>query len=245
MKKAIIISILAVTALLVSLMGCTAEDPGYVIVANDEPVSVLVDNNPGVKIIDSDGNIITIDPATGTLTTIEYEHFEIHSGQSFSCWYLQDVSDTGDKSIISFRTGNTTEWVHLVFTGSATVMAHARMYEAPAITDNTGAPLTIFNRDRNSATTSIVIDTSQNPDVVGQATYFTEATMGNVVGGTEIAHEHLGTGEGKKTLGAATRGTQEWILKPATLYAFVIESVNDDDNTHIITLNWYELANQN
>lgn len=219
--------------LLVILTGCTAEEPGYVITTSDSEVMV----------VDSDGDIITIDEDTGSITTITQEHSELHCGDSFSSWYLQDVSDIGDKSIIAFKTSNTIKWIHVTVTSAATVMAHSRILEAPAITDNTGATLAIYNRDRNSATTSTVIDTSPAVDVAGQAMYFTELTTGNVTGGTEIAHEHLGTGEGKKTLGGATRGTQEWILKQNTFYAFVIESITADDNTHVIGLSWYEHTN--
>ena len=235
MKKVIIASILLIIALMGVLSGCTADDPG--------PVTII--GTPEVMVVDSDGDIITIDSQTRVLAAIEYEHYNIHEGRSFSCWYLQDVSDTGDKTIITFRTSDTDKWIHLTATASATVMAHFRMYEAPVVTDNTGAPLAVYNRDRNSATTSTIIDTSQAPDVANQATYFTEATMGDVVGGTELAHEHLGTGEGKKTLGGNTRGEQEWKLKQNTLYAFLLESVNDDDNTHIIILNWYEHTSLN
>ena len=231
MKKVITFLIIGIMA---TLAGCTFEDPGYVGVVG----------NPGVKVVDSDGDIVTIDTATGAIATIEYEHHEIHSGDSFSCWYLQEVTDTGDKTIVAFLTPNTTRWLHIIYTASATVMAHGRILEAPLIVDNTGDNLTIFNRDRNSSTTSTVIDTSRNPDRAGEAMTFTEITMGNVTGGTEIIHIHLGTGEGKKTLGGSSRGTQEWILKPNTLYAFEIESTNDDDNIHIINLDWYEHTNR-
>jgi hypothetical protein len=112
--------------------------------------------------------------------------------------------------------------------------------EAPTVTDNTGAVLAIYNRDRSSANTSNVWDTSPNPDVQGQATYFTEVTMGNVTGGTEIDYVIIGSGSGPRAIGGSARGAQEWMLLANTLYAFVIESLTDDDNYHVIELNWYE-----
>ena len=184
---------------------------------------------------------LRIDGSTHAIKTIEYEHAEIHSGNSFSCWYLQDVSDIGDKTIIAFKTPNTTRYIHIIFGALATIAAHARILEAPTITDNTGASLTVYNRRRvGTPLATTVIDTSQNPDVAGQAMYFTEVTMGEVSGGTELAHQHLEVGEGKKAIGGDQRGSNEWILKPNTLYAFEIESITDDDNTHIVVLDWYE-----
>jgi len=210
----------------------------------EEPEYVAVTGNPEVKVVDSDGDIVTIDEATGAITIIEYEHYEIHAGSSFQCWYEQTVSDTGDRTIITFRTPNTARWVHMVPKATSTDLAHASILEAPNVVDDTGAIQVIYNHDRNSATTSTVWDTSQNPDVQGQATYFTEITMGNVAGGTEIAHAHLGAGGGPRSFGGGERAIEEWILKQNTLYAFVVESDTNNDNICVIELNWYEHTNE-
>ena len=196
-----------------------------------------------VQVVDDAANIVTIDPATRNLVILDQDHFQIHEGNSFSTWYEQEVSDTGDETIIAFKTSDTTKWVQIILTVSASSSAEAHIIEAPAIVDNTGAPLSVFNRDRNSATTSTIIDTSQNPDVTGQAMFFTEVTQGNVTGGTNIAHVHLQGGAGPKAVGGDSRGTEEWVLKQNTLYAFVIESLDMNDNVHLLELDWYEFAN--
>ena len=155
------------------------------------------------------------------------------------------MSDTGDKSIIAFKTDDSAKWVHVVFSAAASSAAHAYILEAPTITDDTGATLAIYNRNCNSGTTSGVWDTSVNPDVQGQAMYFTEATMGNVTVGTELEHIHLQAGAGNKAVGGSGRGAQEWILAPDTMYAFVIESENNDDNIHEVNVDWYEHTDKN
>lgn len=189
---------------------------------------------------------VGLDSATRVLSTVSYEHHEIHGGRSFTCGYTQTVSDTNDRSIITFRTANTTRWLHLVAVATATAIANFIITEAPTVTDDTGAPLTIFNRDRNSANISGVWDTSQNPDVQGQATFFTEVTMGNVTGGTDIYTETIGgaTGPASRTQAGESRGVSEWILKPNTLYAIEVISLDDADNIHHIILNWYEHVNK-
>lgn len=231
MKKALILNLLLVIALIA--LGCTLEDPGATVIVG----------NPEVKVVDDDGDIITIDEATRTLTTIDLDHQKIHVGDSFSAWYMQEVSDTGDKTIITFLTPNTPRWCHAAIMFSATQPAHGRLLEAPTITNNTGGSLGVYNRDRNATRAATVIDTSQNPNLSGNATFFTETTMGNVTGGTEITHDHLGVGIKKNALGGTSRGVQEWILKQNTLYAFVIESATDDDNVHLIEVDFYEHTN--
>ncbi len=216
--------------LLLIITGCTATDPGFVSVTNE----------PNVKIVDADGDIITIDENTKALVIVSQEHHEIHEGFSFSAWYEQDVSDTGDQSIIAFKTPDSDRKLNIVVLFHASTSADGSLLEAPTITDDAGASLAIYNRDRSSTETSTVIDTSQNPDVAGQAMFFTEGTQGNVTGGTEIGHVHLEAGEGKKAIGGNARGQQEWILNPDTLYVFVLESLSDADNTHHLEINWYE-----
>jgi hypothetical protein len=190
---------------------------------------------------DGTARYISVDSTTNALKCIDYPHNEVHGGSSFTCCYSQEVSDTGDRTIIAFRTPDTTKYLHITFTAAATAAADAIMREAPTITDNTGAPLAVRNRRRpGTPNTTTVWDTSQNPDVQGQATYFTELTMGNVAGGTVFGPYPLGAGAGPKTTGGTTRGSQEWILAPDTLYSFEVISLTNDDNIHEAEVDWYE-----
>lgn len=183
-----------------------------------------------------------LDASTFATNTIDYAHHEVHDGSAYAASYSQIplVSDTNDRSIIAFRTPNTTKYLHMIARGSASALAMWYIWRAPTITNNAGATLSVFNHNENSPNTSGVWDTSQNPDVQGQATYFTEATMGAVTGGTAIDEETIGSGSGPFASGGATRGVLERVLLPNTLYAFEIKSLTDDDNYHTINLHWYE-----
>ncbi len=180
------------------------------------------------------------DAISGASVGIDSPHQKIHGGEGFVCHYTQTVSDTNDKSIIAFKTPNTTRYPHITVAASASTAAIAYILEAPTITDNTGASLTIFNRRRvGTPTETTVIRTNTNPDEVG-AMFFTESTMGNVTGGTQIANIPLIAGSPPKPIGATARDTQEWILKPNTMYAFVVNSSTDADNTMWIEVDFYE-----
>ena len=189
---------------------------------------------------DASGNYVPLrmDDETGTLVTIEFEHHEAHEGSMFACHYVQEVSDTNDRSIIAFKTPNTTKRIHLLWGASATAAAHFYIFEGPTIASAVGADLTIFNKERNSLTASVVLSTKDG--VAGKATYFTEATMGQVTGGTEIAHEWIGAGSKGKAQAGASRGSIEWILKANTIYSFELKSADANDNSHTLILSWYE-----
>ncbi len=183
---------------------------------------------------------VALDRSTRASSTIEYEHHEIHAGSAYACSYTQTVSDTNDRSIITFRTPDTLKYCHFTIAAASSEPAVVIFTEGPTVTNNTGATLTVYNRNRTSTNTTGVWDTSQNPDVQGQATYFTETTMGNVTGGDILEEESLSAGSGNRAVGGSTRGTQEWVLAPNTLYAVEIKSTTNDTNTHFLQLDWYE-----
>lgn len=182
------------------------------------------------------------DDSTWALTTIEYEHHEIHSGSSFTCNYSQTVTDLNDRSIIAFKTPNTTKYLHITVAASATAVSTASIIEAPTITADEGTTLVIFNRRRvGEPTTSTVWNTSTNPDEQNSAMYFSIADMGEVTSGTVVAKIPLGASTSPvKSIGGLSRAQQEWVLKPNTLYAFEVKSLDASDNTHWIELDWYE-----
>lgn len=223
------------------------DDQGRIFIAPSGPITI--GGQPFARVLAFNGatwESAGMDSATRALESITYPHHEIHDGHSFECCYDQMVSDINDRSIITFRTPDTTTWLHVVAAASASALSEFITLEAPTITDNAGAMLPVYNRNRNSVNTSGVFDTSQNPDVQGQATFFTEATMGNVTVGTEIAHETIGGASGPpaRASAGASRSITEFMLKPNTLYAFLVNSLTADDNYHQLCLSWYEHANK-
>lgn len=191
-----------------------------------------------VRLITIDGHD-AMDDVANAAVSVTNSHRKIHDGESFTCHYNQTVSDTNDRSIIAFKTPDTLRFVHAIFFAFSSTAADAYIYETPAITDDTGASLTVYNRRRPSTAEATVIRTNTSPDEPG-AMFFSEATMGNVTGGTELTHKPLIEGQGQKAVGGDDRGTEEWLLKPNTLYAFEIKSSTDLDNVHLLEVDFYE-----
>jgi hypothetical protein len=193
----------------------------------------------------SGNNLVSpkLDSATSTLQTIEYEHHEIHAGSSFTCHFNNDVTNIGEQTAIAFNTPNTTKWIHIQIAAVATGGSYVSIYEVADLDVNEGTDLAIYNRDRNSLTTSVVSTVETTPEA-GKATSYTEAQLAGATLSTttEIIRKYIGT-PGKGSIGGETRGVGEFILKQATQYAFVITSLTDDTITHNITLDWYEHIN--
>ncbi len=132
-----------------------------------------------------------MDEISGAAIAIDVAHFNLHNSASFTCHYNQTVSDTNDKTIIAFKTPDTTTYIHCTTFVSATTAADAYMYEAPTIDADEGDSLAVYNRRRvGTPNETTVIRTNTNPDEVG-AMSFSEANDDHVTSGTELTHNPL------------------------------------------------------
>lgn len=190
---------------------------------------------------------------TGGLVAIEYEHHEIHGGNSFMCHYSVDVSDITHRTAITFKTADTLKLGHFVASVHASSVAMAYIYEDVIIDGGSAgepAAVVIYNRYRDGTGTSGFISQHATP-VAGGASGWTEALLLNgATGGdgdwvistaTELDKFPLGGGTNPvRSIGGSERGTSEIILKQNAVYMIMIQSLDNEDNTHIIRLDWYE-----
>lgn len=198
-----------------------------------------------VALLDVDGNhrFPSTDNSTFALNTIEYEHHEVHSGSSYHVGYsVVTANSNDDVTAIMFTTPNTTKWIHIIATFNCSNPAEAVILENPTLADaGDGSDKLVLNRNRNSSNTSMVQSLEDTP-TVGSVTTMNEAewTAVGVSGGTELEHEFLQGGDGKKAVGGVSRGTQEWVLDQGKTYVFYLQNTGAAENTHSISLDWYE-----
>ena len=182
-----------------------------------------------------------IDASTGALIRISYVHHEIHGGSSFTTYYTRTTTaDTAYRSGIYLLTPTDKE-VHMVASFSASTAATYSICEGVTIDANEGTASIIYNRDRNSAKTSLVRDNATTP-ALNYVTTWTEVQLAaaNFSAGTVLRTEPLQVGSGPKPAGGVSRGTEEYILKKNTKYFFRITNTAASANTHHILLDWYE-----
>lgn len=185
------------------------------------------------------------DASTGAASQVSYEHHEIHGGSSFSAHFDNTTANADDaRTAIGFKTPNTTKFGHLVVQITASSPAELSILEAPTIDNDAGTQSTIFNRNRNSAKESTMVDISAAP-TAGKFEAYIEAELATLAGGTTIEHIQLAGGEGPKAVGGNSRGSQEWILKANTIYIIVLQNIGANINLHEIHLDWYEHTDKN
>ena len=216
-------------ALLVSLLlilllmsGCTVDDPGYMYIEDDPPVNVLLAEGSEVMVVDSDGDIVSIDEATRAITIIEYEHHQIHGGDSYTACKIS-THGLGASPNILFVTNDTTKWAHLIFQVISDAVLQVDFYELPDYSG--GGALTSYNRDRNSNNLAGLVITSDAVDDGGGK-------------GTLIWTFKAGA---NKTVTASESARFEFILKQNTKY--LLEAVGANGDLITVLLDWYEYTN--
>lgn len=186
---------------------------------------------------------VRLDASTNSLQTVSYAHHEVHAGSSFHAEYsLTTASSDDDVTAILFETPATLKYAHMTVTVSASDPAEAIINEAPTLGDpGDGSDLAVFNRNRNSSTTSTLKSLEDTP-TVGSLTSANETEWEalTVSAGTELEHIYLAGGSGPLAVGGVSRGAQEWVLKADTIYAIYLQNTGANANTHYIGLDWYE-----
>ena len=183
-----------------------------------------------------------IEPSSGVLGTIEFEHFEIHMGKSFTVSFDNDVTNTNEMSAIAFNVPDDVKKVHMIITASGTSLTQFNLYESPSIDVDEGTEKDIINRKFESVTTSILTSIETAPVANKVTTYNeTQAANANITTTTEKWSETIGqSGNPISKSGGQSRGTSEFILYGGRQYVVVLKALDANDNHHNIILDWYE-----
>ena len=147
-----------------------------------------------------------MDRTTNAIATIDYAHYEVHNGK---LWHVEDnTADIGDEAgdflDIQFTTpAATVGLLHAIFDGYVAAAWLMDLREGQTGGGAGGAALTAYNRRR--ASTNIHGMSFLKDDGIG-------------TGGTVLFTRNYGSGSGPFASGGTARESNEWILKPATIY---------------------------
>ena len=185
----------------------------------------------------SDWVDVQSDAATAALACITYEHHEIHNGDSFVTDTVDADMGNGATLILAFRTPNTAKWSHMIVGFGSKAAAHLDVIEGPTWNNQSGAQNPIYNRDRNSATSSTLLEDQSGPAFSATDNVILNPT--GLAGGT-IIHD-LYTWSDKKVT-TKDRDQAEIILDQDTQYAIRL-TADAATNAGQVILNWYEHTN--
>ena len=174
-----------------------------------------------------------IDQSTASLMVVDYAHHEIHSGSSF---LMNDVFTLAINAVVDIRitTPNTAKWAHFVMEFDTSSEFEFYFYET-AVISTVGTAFTPINRNRNSATASVV-----SIDYITNTSLALANADTDVTGATTIIHGISGSG---RTEGGSASTRHEIILKQNKIYCF--RAIANAAGWIHGEFNWYEHTARN
>jgi hypothetical protein len=177
-----------------------------------------------------------LNPETNVVETIDFFESKTLSSQAFTASYSNDCTNTNEMTCIGFSLPDTTQKVYLEINGYATDDAILYLYENTSADTSEGTDLTIYNLNRNSIETSILLNLDGTPESNKLSSYDEAAAdSANITTTTPIFFELI-------TDNKLLSNSPKVILKADTEYVVMIKSLNDNDNKHCILLHWVEYA---
>jgi len=160
------------------------------------------------------------DATTGSFSTIDHAHHEIHKGSHFFNKDWIDLSN-GQVYDILFVTPITGKWGHFLFEADSEAEANIILYLGTT-TSSDGTPMTVFNRNLNSVTANGIL-------MYHTPTITTVGTIG--------PRYKLGSGN---KVGGEVRASNEVVLAPNAKYLVRITNDTALSNWMNWLFDWYE-----
>lgn len=221
-KLTALLGMLAVlTALLLS--GCSPDEPVYSQIIDSNGEIITIDSTTGAiatQVVDSNGNIIIIEDRA--LVFMDWEHYKIHEGDTYTIIQTTDLGNGGVRDILVVPP-NTAVRAHLIWEIEHELETSIQFYRGTTYTDN-GTAIVSFNRNGNSLNTATTL-VYHTPTITN---------AGTLIGTIQ-------QGDGKKA-GGSDRESNEFILKQGTAYLIRITNLTVNNNLIFLKLNWYELV---
>ena len=191
----LVLSFMLIVLIGLSGMSCTAEDLGY-----------------------------TTDVITGSITSLENTHHEIHEGNMFT---VLNVTDLGNGAVLDILivTPDTEKWAHMVWEIEHELEALIQFYQSTTYSD-IGTPLPSLNRNGNSSNISTTL-AYHTPTITN---------VGILIGTIQQGSD--------KKAGGSDREIYEFILQQNCVYLLRITNLTASDNLIFTRLSWYEHANE-
>ena len=203
----------------------------------DDIISNQTDWTQKTQNVDAAWNqTLNIDWITNALRTLDYTHHEIHSWSMYSICHSNASLASWSTINIYMKTWSVSDkWAHLVVATSWSWAYDIEILEGSTVTDDSwNQSIPIYNRNRNSANTSMMRDNAWTPNVW---VVWTDVTIS--ADWTVLCLQRLWSW---RNIWWESRNLWEWILDEDTVYVIRLTS-RWAANRVQIECEWYEHTN--
>jgi hypothetical protein len=197
-----------------ALSGCSASEAVSVNVTNPQVLNPVVIQ--GVSEIGTN-TTLRVDNLTSVLVILPYTHYELHTGDVFSYCAVANMTGNGNATYLLITPNSS---IHIQFDVNTEAEASFEFYEG-ANTSNHGTPQTAINRARTS-------------NITAQSLIYLTPSLTSL--GTLLCERHWGSGKG---VGGGASITEEWMLKPNTMYVIRVINKTVTPQWASVEASWY------
>jgi len=172
---------------------------------------------------------IRLDGSTHALTTIGYEHHEIHSGSHYFVVGTLNILALNDVLDFTFLMPDTKKWIHWVWDMETSKGVSWYVYENATATNPLDNTITPLNSNRNSPNTSGTVMKYELQADLAAANADTDVTGATLIESGVTGDNRTAGGDGR---------TNELILKQGSLYC--LRAVATAALTVNFKMQWYE-----
>lgn len=182
---------------------------------------------------DSEDQAISVDSESGAIVSITNDHHKINSGKKFCAFASSDAAASLNISLKTPATGA----VHLVASFASESKAHLTIEEGGSWTTNTGTVFAPINKDRNSSSTSGLLE-----DKTATPAFTAGGVLVGVTSpsGGDIVMQSYSFGERQSGMNSGSQcESDEIVLEAGQTYSIILTSDDGSKGLHLY-VEWYE-----
>lgn len=206
--------------------------------------TIQTDASQKTQIVNGSGNVANIDDVSSSFQVINFEHHEIHEGDSFER-HVDSANAAVATMNVAFFTASGTKKAHMLFGWSSSDEIFWEICEGATWTQGTGTVQNVFNinRDTGDGGSTVILEDDTQPTPTANNQILKDVT---VTACTKLIDNQYTYNAGlPQSSSAETRQSgHEWVLKPDESY--LIRMTKTDANCKMsINLHWYEHTDSN
>jgi len=132
-------------------------------------------HSPAHYLVTSGGASVEVEPTSNCLCTIDIQHAQVHKGNHFFVKSFAEITGASTTAEFLIKTGAKFPHARVIATSNAEFIID--IYEGTTVSAD-GTPVTVFNNDRNSATTATV-SLFTSPTITGDGTLLWRSKLGD------------------------------------------------------------------
>jgi hypothetical protein len=196
-----------------------------------------------VRVVGTRDNPAGVDELSNALITLGFDGHKLHDAKTFLADYVDESIGSGATHAIAFKTPATSPEIHMDLGFKVLVSGDIEIFEGASWATSTGTQLAVYNRNRNNAASSAVLEDTSGTFTASDNLIVDPNIPANGLSQATPIHHVFSFGAQQNPF-QGERGTEEFILKANTQYVVLFTSGGANNKVQLF-MEWNEHTNSN